>query len=367
MVLTKEKVMRSMRWVNSRRCLTACFFCMAIIITMWNQAARAQDPKDATICDINMRTGVAVGDLVRVSGVCTVGTDRLGGMLCVISTPEGGPWCCGLKIYDQSESVVVSRGQCLTVVGTVHDYYGSTEILLDTGYPPEVWECGWKIPDPERITECTFSGAYLSCQVVLEGLTVQSDPDAYGNFTVIDRYGCERTLLMRLTDPVYPVGTEFCSLTGFLDYHFEEFRIRPIDDTSLDTRPFSDCPWMGTACDPVAIRSFISKTCPDCYTGGDSFIHTLTLTNRCTGRPGVLFEVLEIGGSYWFWPDWTPPIGFETVQLPELGSIWLDILNFEWPKGVPTAVSGTFWTAMLDDDAILLISDIASVSFCAEP
>ncbi len=359
--------MNSMQWVNIRRYKTACVICLAVIVAMWVQSVCAQVPKDVTICEINMRTGVAGGDLVRVTGVCTVGSDRLGGMLCIISTTEGGPWCCGLKIYDQSESLVVSRGQCLTVVGTVVDYYGSTEILLDPGYSPEVWECGWKIPDPERVSECTFSGAYLSCQVVLEGLTVLSDPDAYGNFTTVDRYGCERRLLMRLTDPVYPVGTEFCSLTGFLDYHFEEYKIRPVDDDSLDPRPLSDCPWLGTACDLVRIRSFVSKTGNDCFTGGDSFIHTLTFTNLCTSRPGLLFDVLEIAGSYWFWPEWTTQMAYDTVQLPELGSRWLEILNFEWPEGVTATMSGTFWTVMMDDEIILFISDIYGVPFCVGP
>lgn len=367
MVLTEEKVMRSMRWVNNRRQLTACLFCLAMIVAIRIQTACAQDPKDATICEINMRTGIVVGDLVRVSGVCTVGSNRLGSMLCVISTPEGGPWCCGLKIYDQSESLVVSRGQCLTVVGTVVDYYGSTEILLDTGYPADVWECGWKIPDPERVPECTFSGAYMSCQIVLEGLTVQSDPDAYGNFTVIDRYGCERTLLMRLTDPVYPVGTEFCSLTGFLDYHLSEFKIRPIDDVSLDTRSLSDCPWTGTACDPVKIRSYLSFEMPDCITGGDRFIHTLTFTNLCTGREAQLFDVLEVAGGFWFWPAWSTTIDYRTVDLPELAGYWESVLDFDWPADPPVTLSATLWSLVIDGSTHMLISDLVSVSFCAEP
>lgn len=366
-VLTKEDVMIVMQWAKFGRHLTACLIFLAVVAASWTQVACAQDPKDVTICDINMLTGVAVGDLVRVSGICTVGTDRFGGMMCVISTPEGGPYCCGLKIYDQEASLVVSIGQCLTVVGTVEGYYGNYEILLDLSYEQEVWECGWKIPDPERVTECTFSDAYKSCQIVLEGLTVQSDPDQYGNFIVTDRYGCERTLLLRMIDPVYPVGTEICSLTGFLDYHFEEFKIRPIDDESIDPRPLSDCPWMGTACDPVKIRSYLSTVFPDCISGGEQFIHSLTFTNLCTDRDAMLFDVLEIGGGFWFWPGWTTDIDFKTMNLPELAGWWESVFDFTWPAQPPITLSGTFWTAALDASSGLLISDIVSVSFCAGP
>ncbi len=341
--------------------LMLCAIVSAIPVT-------ANGPIDTTICACNRLDGVSEGDLVTVTGVCTV-ESTWGTTITVISEPEGGPYCCGIAIYDHNQTLASARGQCVTVTGILQEYYDKKEIIIsDTSsdFPPVVWDCGWKLPDPERIPVCDQFEPYESCIVVAEGLTVTSNPDPYGNILFTDQYGCEWPLLLRLVDPPIEPGTQICSITGLLDYHMGAFKLRPRDELDFDFRTLDTCPWTGTACDPVSIRSFITQSFPDCFQAGDAFIHTVTWKNLCQKRPMILIDILEVAGMYFFWPSFTPELNGKQVTLPELKSHWEEILHFDWPVFPGGSISGRFWSAAVDPATMTISGDIITVDFCGD-
>ncbi len=353
---------------NSQFCIgkrTICFLgVMIFVLAGW--AVYADDPIPATICDINEGNGIYEGDFVVVEGVCTVESARFGNSLTLIGEPQGGPYCCGLAIYDIDQNLNMERGQCIRVCGIVTLYYDKMEIVLDPDYPPpEVWDCEWTVPEPERITTCDMDFVpYTSCLMILECLTVLENPDQFGNQALEDKYGCRRTMALRAIDPPLIIGTEICSITGFMDFHFGEFKFFTRDEIDLDLRPHSECPYCEEVCDPVEIDAAMNIEAPEPITGGDPFIHTVTWRNPCDARDAVLFDLLEIDGMFWFWPTWTTDVNYKLHTLPKFNSYAEEILNFQWPEDISVEIHGRFWTAAMDPASGSLISDIVFVDFC---
>jgi len=61
-----------------------------------------------------------------------------------------------------------------------------------------------------------------------------------------------------------------------------------------------------------------------------------------------LYLLLEVTGSYWFWPSWSPEIDSMRLTTPDHDTATLKILAFEWPD-LPVSIRGAgFWTALLD-------------------
>ncbi len=325
------------------------------------------DPVPTSICDINQYNGVQEGDLVQVEGVCTVETGRFGYSETIISDPQGGPYCCGLVIYDRDQTLIAERGQCVRVCGVVTDYYNVTEIVPDPNYPPEIWDCGWTLPDPEEITDCDADLApYTSCITKFSCITVTEEPDEYGNQGFSDRTGCFWNILLRKFDPPFAVGDELCAVTGVLDYHFSAFAVRPRDEADIDCRSHAECPYCEGVCDPVVVTATMNFEAPDPITAGNPFIHCVIWKNHCASRNAALFDVLEIENTFWFWPTWTQDIDAVFRTLPDFGSSQEEILHFTWPEDVAAPLHGIFHAAAVNPDTSALISNIASVEFYAD-
>jgi len=85
------------------------------------------------------------------------------------------------------------------------------------------------------------------------------------------------------------------------------------------------------------------------YHTGDPFLCTTTIVNTGPAINVDEYIVLDVYGSYWFWPDWGSEPGFQNRDLTE-DSVYPDevILEFVWPD-VTGSVSGIkFWAALLD-------------------
>ncbi|MBN1297657.1 hypothetical protein JXA80_12830 [bacterium] len=317
---------------------------------------------DESICDIRQGIGVQPGDAVTITGICTVPTNRMGGFLTVLTQDGGGPWC-SISVYDEDQSLSAEYGQCVTLTGVVVEYYEKTELVLQS--IESVWDCGWQIPDPIRVPPPICIESLENSTIVIEGVTVIDEPDEYGNVTVIDRYGTEWIWLMSKTMEVYPSGTQFCGILAFIDFHFNEYKVRLINETAVDERPHDSCPWMGTACDDVAIRQFLSHPTGDCFQVNDRFHYTVTWTNLCHARPAYLFVILQIGDFFFFYPAFSSDLNYTAYGLPELGSLWWDALDFAYPGGAG-GISCRWYAIALDPGTLDLISEINRLDFCLD-
>lgn len=81
---------------------------------------------------------------------------------------------------------------------------------------------------------------------------------------------------------------------------------------------------------------------------GDQFLLYYHLWNYGNIRNITEYIALEVGGNFWFWPDWTPAIDSRTRAV-EASSFNLEtILSFAWPEIQGHAENLRFWGAILD-------------------
>lgn len=76
------------------------------------------------------------------------------------------------------------------------------------------------------------------------------------------------------------------------------------------------------------------------------------------------FLILDVYGSYWYWPTWSEDVDFQSWTL-ETGQEYSDtILEFSWPAGSGSAPGLKFWAAFLNaGTANLICYDIVEWSY----
>jgi len=84
---------------------------------------------------------------------------------------------------------------------------------------------------------------------------------------------------------------------------------------------------------------------------GDLFyLHATVYQPAPNSSPGQLAVVLDVVGSYWFWPSWRafPAIDAQPVNLQPGETEFEIIPEFTWPAGVGALSGIAFWGALLD-------------------
>ncbi len=100
------------------------------------------------------------------------------------------------------------------------------------------------------------------------------------------------------------------------------------------------------------------------FTANEQFQLMCYLANG-TSRAEIVrrFIILEVGGSFWFYPRWTQDLDYEIVMMLA-GQQHLDtILDFTWPSGAGQASGLRFWGALLDPSTDIVVSDIAQLEW----
>ncbi|MBI9031592.1 chitobiase/beta-hexosaminidase C-terminal domain-containing protein [bacterium] len=179
------------------------------------------------------------GQEVIVEGIVTA--NNYGGKY-FISAPEGGAWNA-IYVYDTANDPAL--GDLVRIRATVDEYYNWTELTSVTEY--EVLSQGNTIPAPVVITTAELASmeAYESVLVTIENVTVSTAANSYGEWYVTDGSGDAQ-----IDDNCYPidpaviVGDTFASITGVVDYSYNNYGLNPrsADDfvigggvTELDT------------------------------------------------------------------------------------------------------------------------------------
>ena len=159
-----------------------------------------------------------------------------------VSDPAGGAWK-GVFVF--SYDYTVSVGDEVEVSGEVQEYFGLTEIgnlsdvtILSSGNPvPEAIS----VSTGDLMTPSTGE-PYEGCLVKISDVTTTQGPSTYGEWYVDDGSGnCQ------IDDAIYTyenptVGDSFTSITGAVDYSYDEYGVNPRDandfvTTGGDTTP----------------------------------------------------------------------------------------------------------------------------------
>lgn len=347
-------------------------FGMIFLLLVLSATVFADDPKDVSICDIQKYNGVAEGDRVRITGVVIGETGRYGSQTTILSEQGGGPWCA-IWVYVPDEDLVALQGECATVVGVVQEYYDKTEIFVGSEETerPEVESSCFPEPDPMLINTTELNEEmYESCLVEVR-CAVCTEGANEGNFWVFkidDGSGpCHSVFSPSWEyDPVE--GDEFCWIRGINDYAYDLFRIRPRTKDEYDTTPLASCSYCGTPppCDdPLVLDVALSKEQPNCFIPGDAFLLTASMTNPCPDPITIDFYlVLDVFGSYYFYPQWNQTLESKSWSIPGNGSDTLTILEFTWPSGAGSAQDIAFYGLGTTPGTYDMASNLDVATFC---
>jgi len=169
------------------------------------------------------------GQTVTTSGIVTgVGYGGSNSTF-FISMPAGGPWC-GLYIY--TADIEPLLGDEVEVTGEVSEYYGFTEIGYGTA---TVLSSGNPLPDPTQITTLQLSAeeAYESVLTQINNVAVTVTPNSYGEWFVDDGTGeCQIDNGFYTYEPIN-VGDQFISITGLVDYSFDQYSLNPRENADF--------------------------------------------------------------------------------------------------------------------------------------
>lgn len=148
-----------------------------------------------------------------------------------ISMPEGGGWK-GLYVYNSDIEPAI--GDEVEVTGEVQEYFGLTELSTGTG---TIMSSGNALPDPTIVTTFALSTEeqYEGVLVQVQNVLVTSAPDNFGQWYVDDGSGA-----CQIDDSIYQypnpqTGMEFASITGVVDYSYDEYGLHPRDNDDFVT------------------------------------------------------------------------------------------------------------------------------------
>ena len=166
------------------------------------------------------------GENVTVEGIVTA-TGFAGGKY-FISDPDGGAWN-GLYVYDSVNSPAV--GDEVELMGKISEYYGLTELTDIFGF--EILSSGNTLPNAVEISTLSLSNSeeYEGVLVKITDVTVAAIQDENGQWFVDDGSGqCQIDDGFFYLDEagiVLNIGDEWSSITGVVDYSYDEFGLHP--------------------------------------------------------------------------------------------------------------------------------------------
>jgi len=156
----------------------------------------------------------------------------------------GGAWN-GIYVYNYTSdpvSVVASRGDLISITGTVAEYYGFTELGTITAY--SIISNGNPLPPAVAVTCAQIrtgssqAESFESCLVRLSDITVVNADLGYGEWSVTDA----SSDTCRIDDDgvytyVPQVGDHIDMVTGLLKYANNDFKLEPRDDDDFEGAP----------------------------------------------------------------------------------------------------------------------------------
>lgn len=113
--------------------------------------------------------------------------------------------------------------------------------------------------------------------------------------------------------------------------------------------------------DTVTVDLILSQTM---FHAGDRFILVCDCFNPGYDTSVDRYIILDVLGSYFFWPSWGQTVEHDTCDLPGGEHTSTEILNFTWPSGINQSVQGIhFWAGLMWPGTNIMAADIASATF----
>ncbi len=180
------------------------------------------------------------GRPVNVAGIVTAGRGEYSNYYFYIqnSYGSGSPAFKGIKVYDRTGTVVVSRGDSVTVSGSVLEYYGETEIAMFFPEAITIHSSRNPVPPPYSVSPTAVSTeeAWEGVLVSVSGVEVV-DPDAGFGEWIVGTIG-NPSDTCRVGDYgaytyVPTLGEDLGYINGICNYAYGLRMLQPRDDNDI--------------------------------------------------------------------------------------------------------------------------------------
>ncbi|MBN2497189.1 MAG: lamin tail domain-containing protein [Deltaproteobacteria bacterium] len=194
-----------------------------------------------------------------------------------VSEPEGGEWS-GIYVYTEflSPRPEVTIGDLVTIRGVHAEYYNSSQIeaaqVDKTGtaaLPPAT-----VVSTSDVCTTCADPEPYEGVLIKVENVEVLNPDFGFGDWTVQPTGGGDELVVQDLyvtSSQFSPTaGFAFTSLTGVLDYSYDEFRLTPtrcedvLDSSGSAVCVTVECPVGSVTIDQIQNPDHAEWVPPDC-------------------------------------------------------------------------------------------------------
>jgi len=178
------------------------------------------------------------GEAVNVSGIVTVAPGEYSPNYFFIESPYSAgdsPAYSGIKVYDRTGTVVLSRGDQVSVCGDVWEYYMETELALHFSGAVAIHSTGNDVPNPYALSTASIpSENWEGVLVIAECATVTEEPDDHGEWKITNATPSDTCRVGDLGAYTYsPVVSDPVSVTGVVMYAYGLYMMEPRDDSDI--------------------------------------------------------------------------------------------------------------------------------------
>jgi len=173
------------------------------------------------------------GQDVTVTGIVTAAagefyTSVADAQLATIEDPSGGEWS-GLALFGYDGIMDnLERGDSVVVSGYVQEYYGLTEVVVQS---VDFYESGHTIPDPEQISTVGIaSEMWEGVFAAVSNVTVTTNPNTHGEFMVDDGSGQG---MVKLYGFGTTIGDTYSQVIGVVFYSYDEYKLNARDENDF--------------------------------------------------------------------------------------------------------------------------------------
>ncbi len=110
----------------------------------------------------------------------------------------------------------------------------------------------------------------------------------------------------------------------------------------------------------VTVHLLLNQTI---FHDGDQFQLQCRTVNPGDAVDALRFIILDIYQNYWYHPEWSTSLSYESLTLQAFSDETDSILEFTWPPNAGYAYNLKFWAAYLNPDSFELVSNIDSVEW----
>jgi hypothetical protein len=178
------------------------------------------------------------GEAVNLTGIVTAAPGEYSTNYFFIQSPYSpgeNPAYSGIKVYDRTGTVTLSRGDEVYVCGDIWEYFNETELALHFSGAVAVNSTGNDVPNPYAQSTASIPAEdWEGVLVIAECATVTDEPDQFGEWKITNATPADTCRVGDSGAYTYePVQSDQVSVTGVVMYAYGLYTLEPRDDSDI--------------------------------------------------------------------------------------------------------------------------------------